>query len=48
MVSNGRGSRAGIGAWEVVVALLGWLVLPVYLAFFLVDEPPSAASIRLR
>ncbi len=38
--------RAGIGAWEVVVALLGWLVLPIYLAFFLVDEPPSAASIR--
>ena len=38
--------RAGIGAWDLIVALLGWMVLPVYLAFFLVDEPPSAASIR--
>lgn len=37
--------RAGVGAWEAVVALLGWMILPVYLAFFLVDEPPSAASI---
>ena len=43
---GGHLMRAGVGAWEVVVALLGWLVLPIYLAFFLVDEPPSAASIR--
>lgn len=38
--------RAGLGAWDVIVALLGWAVLPVYLAFFLVDEPPSAGSIH--
>ena len=38
--------RAGKGAWDVIISLLGWAILPVYLAFFLVDEPPSASRIH--
>ncbi len=38
--------RVGAGAWTIVVSLLGWAVMPVYLAFFLADEPPSAARIE--
>ncbi len=40
-----RALLAGAGVLQTVVGLLGWVVLPVYMAFFLSGKPPEAASI---
>lgn len=37
---------AGASALSVVLGLLGWLVLPVYFAFFLMAEPREGADLK--
>lgn len=40
-----RALLAGAGLLQRVIGLLGWVVLPVYLAFFMAGKPPEAGSI---
>jgi predicted PurR-regulated permease PerM len=41
-----RALLAGAGLLLRVIGLLGWVVMPVYLAFFLSGKPPEAAAIE--
>ena len=40
-----RALLAGAGLLQTIVGLLGWIVLPVYMAFFMSGTPPDASSI---